>query len=390
MVKPQDKPCQVEAWLEALGAPSADRDYQPGHARVLALLQAAQEQGFTFHKPKLRIRIAGTNGKGSTAHFLAYALQANGYHVGLYTSPHILTFHERIQVNGMPIVQDDLMRLMAMVMPLALEKKASYFETAAVLALLHFSQQKVDVEILEAGVGAHFDATTAVPADMALLTSIGLDHQAWLGDTLEAIARDKAYVFKGCATKLSMKQSLEVERVLGEVVQDVVYTQAWDMPLAVLGEHQKHNAGLAYAALQHMHTYLPDLDITKAEHSIQHALISGRLEQVQHQGHTFILDAAHNEHAIQALLPTLKDMQRFDVIFLATREDRDLSGCVARLEAYAGKVVVMTGLKPYIYQSITEALDAEVVAYPQGRFLVLGSFLTLNETLSWFKAGFKV
>ena len=388
-MKPQDKPCQVEAWLEALGAPGADRDYQPGHTRVLALIQAAQEQGFTFHQPKLRIRVAGTNGKGSTAHFLAQALQNNGYQVGLYTSPHILTFHERIQVNGKPVAQDDLMRLMTLVMPLALDVKASYFETATVLALMYFSQRKVDVEILEAGVGARFDATTAVPADMALLASVGLDHQAWLGDSLEAITRDKAYVFEGCAIKLSMKQSPEVEKVLDEVVQDVVYAQAWDMPLTMCGEHQRYNAGLAFAALQQMRLYLPDLDMTKAEHGIQHTQIPGRLEQVQHQGHTFILDAAHNEHAIQALLPSLKGMQRFDVIFLATREDRDLSSCVASLEAYAGKVVVMTGQKPYIYQSITEALDTEVVAYPQGRFLVLGSFLTLNETLSWFKAASK-
>ncbi len=386
-MKPQDKPCQVEAWLEALGAPGADRDYQPGHTRVLALIQAAQEQGFTFHQPKLRIRVAGTNGKGSTAHFLAQALQDNGYQVGLYTSPHILTFHERIQVNGKPVTQNDLMRLMTLVMPLALDVQASYFETATVLALMYFSQRKVDVEILEAGVGARFDATTAVPADMALLTPVGLDHQAWLGDTLEAIAYDKAYVFEGCPTKLSTKQSLEVEQVLDEVAQDMIYTPAWRMPLAMLGEHQKHNAGLAFAALQHMHTYLPDLDITKAEHSIQHALIPGRLEDVQHQGHTFILDAAHNEHAIQALLPTLKDMQRFDVIFLATREDRDLSGCVALLKSYTDKIVVMTGQKPYRYQSIKEALDKEVVTHQQGYFLILGSFLTLNEALSWFQGG---
>jgi folylpolyglutamate synthase/dihydropteroate synthase len=96
------------------------------------------------------------------------------------------------------------------------------------------------------------------------------------------------------------------------------------------------------------------------------------------------LDAAHNAHAIQALLPTLQQMPPFDVIFLATREDRDLSDCLALLQPLAQKVVRLTGDKPHDCPSLTHALDAEVGAYQGGRFLVLGSFLTLNETLNWF------
>jgi len=388
-VKQQDKPCQVEAWLEALGAPSADRDYKPGHARLLALVEAIKAQGFSFHKPKIRIRIAGTNGKGSTANFLAQALVAQGFNVGLYTSPHIQTFHERICVNQQTIPHDSLHTLMMQVMPLALEIGTSYFETATVLALMYFSQEKVDVEILEAGVGAKLDATTAVPADIALLTAIGLDHQAWLGDTVEAITREKAYVFKGCSIKLSLMQQAQVKQVLDEVAGDVVYTEPLAEPLQMLGEHQKHNAGLAFAALDAMALSMPALNMAQAKASITSASIAGRLEVVQFQGHTFILDAAHNEHAIQALMPTLQAMPQFDVVFLATREDRDLSHCVDQLALYADKVVVMTGEQPYIYPSLSDALDAEVQRYIQGRFLVLGSFLTLHESLSWFKSGKK-
>jgi dihydrofolate synthase/folylpolyglutamate synthase len=152
----------------------------------------------------------------------------------------------------------------------------------------------------------------------------------------------------------------------------------------MLGEHQKHNAGLAFAAFQAMQSFFPNLDVSQGKTSIKAAFIAGRLEVVHHQGHTFVLDAAHNAHAIQALLPTLQQMPPFDVIFLATREDRDLSDCLTSLQPLAQKIVKLTGDKPYDYPSVTHALDAEVSAYQGGHFLVLGSFLTLNETLNWF------
>ncbi|MDX8405348.1 MAG: bifunctional folylpolyglutamate synthase/dihydrofolate synthase, partial [Mariprofundus sp.] len=147
-----------------------------------------------LHRPQLRIRVAGTNGKGSTASMLAAALQSSGLSVGLYTSPHLLCFNERIRLQGVPVADDVLYGAMQRLMPIALQAGASYFETATALALDIFANAGVDVEILEAGVGARLDATTAVAADMALLTPIGLDHQAWLGDSVAAVASEKAYV----------------------------------------------------------------------------------------------------------------------------------------------------------------------------------------------------
>ncbi|MDX8384332.1 MAG: bifunctional folylpolyglutamate synthase/dihydrofolate synthase, partial [Ghiorsea sp.] len=140
----QDKPTNIDAWLSKLGQPQADRDYTPGHQRVQDLLLALQKSGKQLHTPKLRIRLAGTNGKGSTAHFLAHALQATGLKVGLYTSPHISSFHERINIQGEAIDDLRLTALMAEVMPLALKVGTSYFETATALALLAFSMEDVD------------------------------------------------------------------------------------------------------------------------------------------------------------------------------------------------------------------------------------------------------
>jgi len=185
----------IEPWLKQLGLPAADRNYQPGHARMRSLLEQVK-----LATPTLRIRIAGTNGKGSTAFMLSRTLADYGLKTGLYTSPHIHQFNERIRINGLPISNAELVSRLENLIPKVLEIGASYFEMATTLALCFFSDSRVDVEILEAGVGARLDATTSVPADMALLTPIGLDHQNWLGESLSDIAREKG----PCYERLSM------------------------------------------------------------------------------------------------------------------------------------------------------------------------------------------
>ncbi len=372
-----------------LGLPSADRDYKPGHERVLKLISALKEAGFTFFRPAMRIRVAGTNGKGSTSNFLAAALQVNGLKVGLYTSPHIQTFHERIRVQGVPIEDSDLVALMAAVMPLALRCQASYFETATVLALLHFSNQKVDVEILEAGVGAKYDATTAVAADMGLLTAVALDHQEWLGQSLAEITLDKAHVFEGCKVAISMAQTVPVSRALNALDYNIHYAAPFAKELATFGEHQRYNAGLALSAVRSMynaktHALSPLININKSEQAISQAQVAGRMEPVTFQGHQFWLDAAHNEHAIEKIAATVAALALpFDVIFVCTRADRDLSGCLPLLQPYAKKIVSMTGSGEYAYATVQQALTTEVAMYENGRFLVLGSFVTLGETRKW-------
>ncbi|MDX8387206.1 MAG: Mur ligase family protein [Ghiorsea sp.] len=383
-----NKPRDIEAWLSELGLPTADRDYKPGHERVLALMSALEKEGYLFHQPKLRVRVAGTNGKGSTSQFLAAALQACGLKVGLYTSPHICTFYERIRIQGEMIDQHDMLTLMEAVMPLALATQTSYFETATVVALLHFSMQQVDVEILEAGVGAKLDATTAVPADMGLLTPIALDHQDWLGDSLAKIARDKAYVFAGCKHAISAAQDSEVKQQLNQLDLDIQYAGMFDLPLSTLGSHQRQNAGLAWQALNCLKRDQVDLsdsiDLAVCAEAISSLSIPGRMQHIQCEKHHFWLDAAHNEHAVNEICHALEKFDhKFDVVILATREDRDLSMCVSQLKTFAKEVVVMTGEHQAAYSCVADALEAEVSKVVEGHFLVLGSFITLGETLKW-------
>jgi len=387
-----NKPKDVEHWLEALGQPSADRDYKPGHERLLELLSQ-----ITQHQPRLRVRVAGTNGKGSTSFMLAAALEACGLKVGLYTSPHILAFNERIRINRIPVSTAKLWQSLERLMPIALDVGASYFETATALALDLFAREKVDVEILEAGVGARLDATTAVAADMALITPIALDHQNWLGDTLAEIALEKAHVMLGCSHNISAAQCDEVATILSQFNAEMIFSDTncvWQ-GLSVAGLHQQGNASLAWSALQCLHDKpLPSkvvggeaikIDLDAAYQAILQCSIPGRLQHIQIGDADVWLDAAHNSHAIEALLPSLPSIaDPFDAILVFTREDRSLSDMLSQLKSYTTHLISNDDSSfsdADGEQTPAMVLMQEIKRNAQGTFLVLGSFITVAAIL---------
>ena len=329
-------------------------------------------------RPKLRIRVAGTNGKGSTSFMLAGALQACGLKTGLYTSPHILNFNERIRINGVSVASDELEKSLSHLMPHALHYGASYFETATALALEQFSREEVDVEILEAGVGARLDATTAVEADMALITPIALDHQAWLGESVGEIAEEKAFAMQGCAISITAPQQPEAMGKLHSFSKGVVEAPIEEWPeLQVYGAHQNINASLAWSAVKALkaHGFI-DCELNRAKSAIEACQVPGRLQAIQVGSANIWLDAAHNRHAVEALLPSLKGLANpFDAILVFTREDRSLDDCLPLLAPYANKVVSHPSSSP------AAALQAELDLNPKGSFLALGSFTTVAAIL---------
>ncbi len=382
----------VETWLRGLGTPAADRDYKPGHARMHDLLSDMH-----LHRPALRIRISGTNGKGSTAYMLAAGLSAarlsgNKLKVGLYTSPHIHRFNERIRIDGRLISDAALLALLPSIVERAMQMDASYFEVATALALQAFSDAQVDVEILEAGVGARLDATTAVAADMALLTPVALDHQAWLGDTLREIASEKAHVFDGCRWCLSAGQADEVRQVVDEMAPTVRYIdQPADMLLNMHGAHQQDNAALALAALASLQSAgLVDADLQMTD-DIRQAIaglqVAGRLQAVRLGTQHFWLDAAHNRHAVEALLPTLQAIGPFDAVFVFTREDRDLTDTLPLLRGLTKRLISgrPSDVADVCYASVRDALEKDAVK-ADGRYLLLGSFITVCAAEDWLIA----
>ena len=207
---------------------------KPGLSRTFELLGRL---GNPHEKLKF-VHITGTNGKGSTAAMVAQALTSGGYRVGLYTSPHLWTFHERFQVDGQPISDPDLGRVAEQVILAGrgMEDPATEFELMTALGMVYFLEQKCDIVVLEVGLGGRLDSTNVIPApEVAVITNLGLEHTAELGDTLTLIAQEKAGIIKpGCRAVL-YKQTDEVEGVVSTVCRQTGVELTLTAPETVAG-----------------------------------------------------------------------------------------------------------------------------------------------------------
>ncbi len=288
------------------------------------------------------LHVAGTNGKGSTCAMAAEALARAGHRVGLYTSPHLAAFNERIQVDGVPIDDAALAERIGEVRRACPwhdgggdAERLTYFEFATLVALQHFARERTTAVVLEVGLGGRFDATNAVTPRVAAVSRIGLDHVQLLGDTLAAIAREKAGIFKpGVPAVVAAAQPAEaLEALRQEAVRRgaplTVAAASWDGPIALRGAHQRGNAALAAAALR----LLDRAGVRVAEEAIAGGIAAarwpGRLEEIG----GVILDGAHNPDgaaALAAALPALHPGRRVELVF-GVLADKDHRGMLAAL-----------------------------------------------------------
>lgn len=274
----------------------------------------------------LAITVGGTNGKGSVVAFLESMLAAAGYRVGSYTSPHILRYHERIRVNGEPIGDDDLCRAFDHVDAVRADEPLTYFEFGTLAALDYFRARDLDVAVLEVGLGGRLDAVNIVDSHAAIISSIGLDHMDWLGTDLDAIAREKAGIFRaGRPAVVSVRDpprglldtARELDACLVRLGRDYDYetsTTGWrwrgsqgeslDLPCPRLaGEHQLQNAAGAVAVMSALAPLLL-LPATAIADGVAGADVAGRF-QVLPGAIPLVLDVAHNAEAAAALAQTL-------------------------------------------------------------------------------------
>jgi len=296
---------------------------------VRVLLAALGDPQLSFRS----VLIAGTNGKGSTAATLASILKAAGHRTGLYTSPHLERPNERIQVDGKEIEDAAFARLLFLVSEKAerllssgkLPQMPSYFEILTAQAFLCFAECKVDIAVLEVGMGGRLDATNVVGPVVSIVTDIALDHMEWLGPTIGAITREKAGILRSGGTMITLPQHPEANQVLGEVATELGATRisaAAYVPAAVekgpyalevLGEtidvrsplagaHQQRNVALAIAAAVEL-AGRPGFHITPAaiEEGIRTTRWPGRLERFAGDSMEWILDVAHNPAGVWAL-----------------------------------------------------------------------------------------
>ena len=264
--------------------------------------------GYPGHGVKV-IHVAGTNGKGSTCAMIDSITQACGYRCGLFTSPHLIDFRERIRVGGVEIPEESCAEMLTQLRVLCeqMDPHPTFFEITMVLAMRWFRLRECEVIVLETGMGGRLDATTAVPADVSVVTPIGMDHMQYLGETLEEIAREKAGIFVEGKPAISAPKDPRVTIVLEKEANEIraplefITEPLLGYPMALAGEHQKWNAALAVAALYRVGISLRSDSVG---YGLSRVNWPGRFEVIQPG---VVLDGAHNPQAAAALAATWRE-----------------------------------------------------------------------------------
>ena len=287
------------------------------------------------------LHVAGTNGKGSACAMAAEALRLAGHRPGLYTSPHLVRFNERIALDGHPISDEALFRAAEEVRRACPwhdaggEDRLTYFEFATLMALVHFARERAGAVVLEVGLGGRFDATNAVRPLACAVSRIGIDHVELLGDTIQAIAREKAGIFKpGVPAVAAGDQPAEALAVLrAEAARRgapfSVAGATWDGPIALRGPHQRGNAALAAEALRLLDGAGVAVPPWAVARGIAEARWPGRLEEIG----GVVLDGAHNPdgaRALAAALPALYPGRPVELVF-GVLADKDHEGMLRAL-----------------------------------------------------------
>ncbi len=291
------------------------------------------------------LHIAGTNGKGSVAAMSQSVLTAAGYRTGLYTSPHLVTFCERIQIDGQLISETDVARLVAQIKPIlpTTPRQPTLFEVVTAIALQYFREQRVDVVVWETGLGGRLDATNVVTPLVSVVTNIAYDHMQYLGDTLPKIAAEKAGIIKPGIPVVTTAQgeALEViRRVCVEQNAPLTIVTAGQNRTPLIGPHQAINCAVAEAALR-----ATGLKITAEQMRTGLAKTHwpGRFQIVREKPFT-VLDGAHNPHGAEALAATLREQfsERKLTLILGVLRDKDYQQVCRILAPLAARVLCVS------------------------------------------------
>jgi dihydrofolate synthase/folylpolyglutamate synthase len=354
------------------------------------------------------IHVAGTNGKGSVCAMIDSILRAQQYRTGLFSSPHLVTFRERIRVNGEMISEDVVANGLTTIRDLVRDwdPHPTFFEVTTALGLKYFAEAKIDVAILETGLGGRLDATNAVQSDVSVITSIALDHQQWLGQSLREIASEKAGIIKPKIPVVSASQASDAEKMICsraaecEAPLELVNDSYQKTPVSLSGEYQKQNAALAIAAARAAKVDIDDSAIESGLASIDWPA------RFQRWNDRIVIDGAHNPAAAHVLAKTWREFfgdQRGSLI-LAILSDKDLRGICEALAPIADYVFlpkirseratppdelakIFAAINPSLPYSILQSIaDAfELARAKPNPILLTGSLHFAGEALAYLR-----
>lgn len=342
-------PAEALAYLQQL----AQFGFQPG-------LESTRRLAAAVGNPQDRLRfvhVAGTNGKGSTCAFLESAYRTAGYRTGLYTSPHLIRFGERIQVDRVPLADHTLARLVSELrhkMPAGLQP--TFFEFTTVIALMAFAEAAVDLVVWETGLGGRLDATNIVTPLASVITSIGLDHMQVLGNTVGEIAAEKAGIIKPgvpVVTSADRADALAVIQYRAReldahcVVVDAAAVGRMTLPVSLLGPHQRVNATTAVVTVRLLRAFLPVSDEQLAR-GLAETHWAGRMQVVERTGRIWLLDGAHNSDGVAALRNALVEHfpGRHPAMILGMLRDKAWREMAVHLSPAASRLVIAPVASP--------------------------------------------
>jgi len=386
------------------------------------------------HRGLRAVHVTGTNGKGSVCAYVAAALRATGYRVGLYTSPHLIRFNERIRVDGEPIADDDVLRLWSGMQPAIHAMTAhravdhpTFFEVTTAMAFQYFRERGVDVAVLEVGMGGRMDATNVVDGLVSVVTRVDLEHTEHLGKTVDRIAREKAGIIKASSRAVTVTQEAlpviearcrEVHAPLSVLGRDVRAERlesglrgqtvrvrgsfgSLEVQTPLVGSFQVENVGIAVAALAE----LRGQGIEVADRAIREGIAAtrwpARFDRVR-DAPTVIVDGAHNAPATRALGEAFTELfpGRKAIVVVGILNDKDLAGMAASLGPLARQVFAARPQTPRAYPAedvaaafrpfapavviprVGDAIDASLAAAaPDDIVLITGSIYTAGEAL---------
>ncbi|HLC52455.1 MAG TPA: folylpolyglutamate synthase/dihydrofolate synthase family protein [Candidatus Nanoarchaeia archaeon] len=369
-------------------------------------LEVMQEIDTLSGKPHLKykiIHIAGTNGKGSTAAFIAKILQEAGFKVGLYTSPHLVRFNERIKINDIDISDEELSFLASSLKNLLEENniQATFFEFTTALAFQYFTDKKVDFAVIETGLGGRLDATNIVKPKISVITNISFDHMHILGETIPEIALEKAGIIKPGVPLLTTEKSYEALSVFRKVCSEKnselkVVGINNNFELSLLGEHQFQNASLASEVCD-------VLGISKnhIRAGLKNAHWPGRLEMIRKN---ILIDCAHNYAGMDSLVNYLKNVENKNILIFGLSEHRNAAELTAMIAPLFKKVIVTKGnhhpqetsviagetrkYVPWVVEEadIAKALDLAKKEVGDGLIVITGSIYMVGDALKVLKS----
>ena len=391
------------------------------------------------HQQIRTVHVAGTNGKGSTVAMIASMLQACGYAVGVYTSPHLVDLRERIQINGQMIEKSVFTEIMKQVAKAA-EKAAiepTFFEAVTAACFKHFAEQAVDIAVVEVGLGGRLDSTNVIRPEACVVTSIDFDHTKLLGNTLDEIAREKAGIFKKDVPAFIFESDPAVEKAMIEVAEkagaplkivnkDIDYSARFcvtedlgphtrvclytknsrleHLPVPLQGEHQAANCGLALAVVDHLKTVGFDCPEDKITTGLAATRVPGRMQLVWDRPRVLV-DGAHNPAAVGALMRCAGAHVPYDsmICVFGCCSDKDVPGLIDKVNLGADKVIFTraagnprsadpedlqklfnerSGKMSQVAKTLPEALEMATRAVSREDLVcVTGSFYLVGETL---------